>query len=109
MKSMTPAKKNAAARLYDDYQQRLHALQDACPHTELTEWIQEWWALGHATGRSVRVCVECNKVRHVKRHCARCRTELVDDAAREGDGQRLPLGAFYCAACYAAPPPQTSG
>lgn len=105
---MVAAKINAAARLHEEYRQRLHVLQESCPHTELTDWMPEWWALGHATGRAVRACAECNKVIHVKRHCARCRTELIDAEAREGDGYRFPLGAFYCAACYAEPPPQAT-
>lgn len=98
---MSERRKNAAARLYDEYQERLHALQASCPHTELTEWRQEWWAIGHSTGRKVRCCAECNKVIHVMRHCRSCSTELIDDAATEGDGKRLPAGAYYCARCYA--------
>ncbi len=100
---MSERRKNAAARLYEEYQQRLRALQDSCPHTELTDWMEEWWALGHATGRRVQACAECNKVIHMKRRCARCRTELIDDEAKEGDGKRLPGATFYCVRCYGPP------
>jgi formylmethanofuran dehydrogenase subunit E len=98
---MNSQRKNAAALLYEEYWQRLRALQESCLHPELTEWMGEWWAPGHFIGRQVQLCTECNKILHVKRKCSRCGKELIDNEAREGDGQRLPLGAFYCSSCYA--------
>ena len=33
---------NAAARLYEEYQQRLKQLQDKdCPHSEETDWMED--------------------------------------------------------------------
>jgi hypothetical protein len=43
---------NAAARLYEEYQQKLKQLQGKdCPHSDETDWMEEWWAPGHSTGR----------------------------------------------------------
>ncbi len=97
---MKPQRKNAAALLHEEYQQRLRALQESCPHLALTEWMEQWWAPGHSTGRRVQLCAECDKVIHVKRKCSGCGKDLIDDEAREGDGQRLPGGAFYCVDCH---------
>jgi len=34
-------------------------LRENCPHTEISDWMDEWWAIGHSTGRKVRVCLRC--------------------------------------------------
>jgi hypothetical protein len=91
---------NAAARLYEDYQQRLKQLQDKdCLHTEETDWMEEWWAPGHSTGRKVKVCANCNKVMQAKRSCDDCGKEFLEEELQEGDGQTRPIGRRYCVSC----------
>ena len=63
--------------------------------------MEEAWAIGHSTDRAVRTCLDCNKVIRVKAYCCVCLKELLDEEIHEGDGQRLPGGAFYCAECLA--------
>jgi hypothetical protein len=91
---------SAAERLYEQYQRDLKRLQDNCPHEQLTDWMEEWWAPGHATERMVRACTNCNKVVQAKRHCQVCLGEFPEEELKEGDGRFLPLGGWYCAACY---------
>jgi hypothetical protein len=91
---------NAAERLYEEYQRSLKHLQETCPHEQLTDWVQEWWAPGHSTGRKVRVCANCNKVVQAKRPCQTCRGEFLEQELKEGDGRFLPIGGRYCEACY---------
>ena len=91
---------NAAKRLYEQYQQDLKHLQETCPHEQLTDWMEEWWAAGHGTGRKVRACANCNKVIQAKRCCHACHHEFLEDELKEGDGRTLPMGARYCETCY---------
>lgn len=91
---------NAAARLYEEYQQKLKQLQDKdCPHSEETDWMEEWWAPGHRTGRKVKVCANCNKVMQATRHCDGCGQEFPEDELQQGDGRTRPLGSRHCAIC----------
>jgi hypothetical protein len=91
---------NAAERLYEQYQSDLQHLQETCPHDQLTDWMDEWWAPGHSTGRKVRACVNCNKVIQATRRCQVCLGEFSEDVLKEGDGRSLPIGARYCEACF---------
>lgn len=91
---------NAAERLYDQYQRELKRLQETCPHKELSEWVEEWWALGHSTGRTVKTCTNCNKVIQAKRRCCVCHEEYLEHELQEGDGKCLPVGARYCENCF---------
>src|SRR5690348_7445542 len=45
---------NAAEKLYEECQQGLRQLQEECPHPEQTDWMEEWWAPGHSTDRTVK-------------------------------------------------------
>lgn len=92
---------NAAERLRQEYQQKLKQLQETCPHEEKTDWLEEWWAPGHGTGRRVRACANCNKILEAKRCCAVCGHQFLEANLQPGDGHVLPLGASYCAACHA--------
>jgi hypothetical protein len=91
---------NEAERLHKEYKEKLKHLQEACPHEKQSDWIEEWWAPGHSTGRMVKVCSNCNKVLQGKRACHDCGRELVEDQLRSGDGHILPFGAYYCEACH---------
>lgn len=90
----------AAEKLYKEYQEQLRQLQEECPHTDQTDWMEEWWALGHSTGRRVKICTNCNKVLAGKRCCAGCGKEWLEEQLQQGDGRVRPWGSWYCAQCY---------
>jgi len=91
---------NAAERLYQQYQRELKRLQKTCPHEQLTDWMEEWWAPGHDTGRKVKACANCNKIIHATRRCQVCLREFPENELKEGDGHTLPIGARYCEPCF---------
>ncbi|MEK6883402.1 MAG: hypothetical protein AABY22_27490, partial [Nanoarchaeota archaeon] len=39
-----------------DFELRLERLQEECRHKK-TKWMDEWWAMGHSTGKKVKVCL----------------------------------------------------
>ena len=55
----------AGMRTYDDLKEEFEAkvekLQERCKHPK-TEWMEQWWAYGHFTGKQVKVCLVCNKI-----------------------------------------------
>jgi hypothetical protein len=51
---------NAADQLRAKFEADLKALQDACPHTELTEPMPYMWAPGHY-GPNARWCKHCSR------------------------------------------------
>jgi hypothetical protein len=91
---------NAAERLYKEYKRKLKHLQETCPHSEQTDWLEEWWAPGHSSDRKVKTCANCNKVLQAKRCCRSCSKEFVEAELKEGNGRALPAGAWYCTACF---------
>ena len=44
-----------------DFELRLWRLQEECRHKK-TKWMDEYWAMGHSTGKKVKICLKCNKV-----------------------------------------------
>jgi RNA polymerase subunit RPABC4/transcription elongation factor Spt4 len=91
---------NAAERLYKQYQRDLKRLQETCPHEKLTDWMEEWWAPGHSTGREVKSCTHCNKVVQARRQCRECSGSFLEEDLKQGDGRLLQLGGWYCEPCY---------
>ena len=53
---------NAAARLRAEYDEKLKQLRLTCPHTELTDWMDELYGPCHSTGDEVRVCANCDEI-----------------------------------------------
>ncbi len=47
--------------LEKDFDNQVKLLQARCKHKK-TEWMEQWWVIGHSTGYSVEVCDFCNKV-----------------------------------------------
>jgi len=90
---------NAAERLYEQYQRDLRHLQETCPHEQLTDWMEEWWAPGHSTGREVKACTNCNKVVQARRQCQECSKWFLEEDLKQGDGHLLPIGSWYCETC----------
>ena len=46
--------------LEEGFNKKIMRLQETCPHVK-SEWMEEYWAVGHSTGCQVRVCLNCNK------------------------------------------------
>ena len=40
-------------------------LQDICKHSD-SQWMEQCWAPGHFTGRTVLVCLNCEKILETK-------------------------------------------
>ncbi len=47
--------------LEEEFDNEVAAVQEKCPHEE-TEWMEQWWAVGHSTGYKVKMCKFCNKI-----------------------------------------------
>ncbi len=45
--------------------EEIKKLQEVCDHSE-NEWMNEYWAPAHSTGRIVRACTICEKTLEVK-------------------------------------------
>lgn len=49
----------------NDMQQRhkkeIKELQERCTHNNISDWMDFMWALGHFTGRQVKICNVCGK------------------------------------------------
>jgi len=101
----------------EDYQRKLSELQANCPHTKLTDWMDEWWALGHSTGYSVQHCKNCDKEIHRRTSCYICgrsiqdeeikkfSTEMLKKAREEGKTLVLAVNGAYCANCISGHSP----
>lgn len=49
-------------KLESEFEDKVQALRNSCSHGELTDWIEEWWAIAHPTGRLVKACKRCGKI-----------------------------------------------
>jgi len=49
-------------QLKKKFEQDIKQLQKTCPHKKLSEWMDEWWGIGHGTGYTVKTCNKCKKV-----------------------------------------------
>jgi hypothetical protein len=67
---------SAAQALREEYALARIKLQEDCPHTTVSGWIEEQWAVGHGTGYQVKVCEECDKILEIKGHCIHCGVEV---------------------------------
>jgi hypothetical protein len=52
----------APRKLREEFQQEMKQLRETCPHSELTEWMDELYGPAHSTGDKVRLCANCEKV-----------------------------------------------
>ena len=44
-----------AKELKDKYEADLKELQDTCPHTDQSDWMDHYWAPAHSSGFEVKV------------------------------------------------------
>ncbi len=48
--------------LRENHEQEIVALRRTCDHKKYgATWCEEWWAPGHGTGSSVKVCDNCGQ------------------------------------------------
>lgn len=86
-------------KLQDEFNEKKEHLQSTCLHPTISDWVQEYWAFGHATKYLTQYCKICGKTVHRGTECFKCHKELLDSDILEGDGQILPIGASYCKEC----------
>src|SRR3989304_5984025 len=86
---------------YDSLRDKaIEELRKSCKHEQVSDWSDEWWALGHSTGFQLKVCNMCEKTIHRRTSCYKCEAEIIDDAIIKGDGSdNLPFGGHYCITC----------
>ena len=53
-------------QMLDRHRKEIAELQKKCNHPEISNWMDEWWAPGHSTGRSIKTCRICGKVVKIK-------------------------------------------
>jgi len=49
-------------QMRERHKREIERLQKSCKHKKLSNWIREWWAIGHSTGYMVKTCNFCGKV-----------------------------------------------
>ena len=47
--------------LEKEFQEKVNQLRAKCKHPKISDWTEEWWAIGHPTGYFVKVCLICRK------------------------------------------------
>jgi DNA-directed RNA polymerase subunit RPC12/RpoP len=65
-----------AKELRDRYELDLEKLQNKCKHTEISDWMEHWWAPAHYSGYTVKICNICNKIVLWKYTCGVCHREF---------------------------------
>ncbi|HDH44919.1 MAG TPA: hypothetical protein ENG66_05975 [Thermococcus sp.] len=83
-------------KLTREYEEKVRALQESCPHKHLSRWQPLFWALGHPTRFEVRICKRCGKIVKRRTHCDTCGKPVLVEKAIEGDGKTVPLGTYFC-------------
>ncbi|MBW2981968.1 hypothetical protein KY343_03755 [Candidatus Woesearchaeota archaeon] len=62
-KKIKKEKLKAYDYLKKDFEKAVKDLQKKCPHLKKHQyWADEWWAIGHSTGKRLRMCSFCNKI-----------------------------------------------
>ena len=59
-------KKSDAEKLDAKHKKDWIRLRRRCKHVEKSDWVAEYWAPGHGTGRQVKYCLNCRKALRVK-------------------------------------------
>lgn len=101
---MTEKERQSAKAIREYYDtlrdKEIAELRSKCKHESVSDWVEEWWALGHSTGFEVLYCEICEATLSRKTHCRECNNEIVDNEIFKDDGQKFPLGGYYCKHCY---------
>ena len=48
--------------LKKEFNEKVKQLQAKCSHPRISDWMDEWWALGHPTGFLVKKCEICDLI-----------------------------------------------
>lgn len=48
--------------LKEEFDETVEKLRNGCPHKELSEWMEYFWAPAHSTGELVKSCKMCRKI-----------------------------------------------
>lgn len=98
MSSMT-----SYSRLKRDFERRVKELQKKCPHKNLTEWLEEHWAIAHPTGFQIRHCKRCNAEVSRRTSCLKCGKVIEEKdfvkGEREDKPRGRPFGDIFCQDC----------
>lgn len=89
-------------KLKEEFDSKVEVLQNICNHAEITDWIEEQWAIGHSTGLLIKQCKNCYVIVTIKTSCHRCKKEIIDDDIILGDGVKTFSGSSYCIQCFDA-------
>lgn len=81
------------------HKREIAELQAKCPHQEVSDWVQEYWAPAHSTMFQVKVCQACGKVVGRRTKCRKCGKIVEDYKAGIGTHSR-PGGTYYCLDCF---------
>lgn len=80
------------------HEREVESLQENCPHTKLSKWVDEYWAIAHGTGFQIKVCTACGEVVRKQTACRIC--EKVTEEYKDGLGTHSrPYGSHYCSDC----------
>ena len=72
-------------------------LKKNCKHKQLSNWKNEWWAIGHSTGFEVRSCKKCSDIIKRRTPCNKC--SKITEKFINGDGRRRAWGEQLCPEC----------
>ena len=81
--------------LEEEFDKKVEDLQSKCKHESVSEWMDEWWAIMHSTGWTIKRCNICNKVVARKTICSSCEKVLIKDV----DVIKEVGGVSYCEKC----------
>ena len=81
--------------LKEEFDKNVEELQTKCKHEDVSEWMDEWWAIMHSTGWVIKRCNICNKVVARKTICSGCEKELIEGV----DVIKTVSSSSYCEKC----------
>jgi len=47
--------------LKEEFDRKVKELREKCDHSDVTDWIEEYWAPAHSNGCMVKICNICKK------------------------------------------------
>jgi len=87
-------------QLTEEYKKAVEELQESCKHEDVSDWMQEWWALAHSTRYSVRVCNICRKVVDRRTRCNGCSKVFNVRDLKEPTDPNVAINTLWCEECY---------
>ena len=81
--------------LKGDFDKLVEDLQSNCKHEDVSDWMDECYAVAHPTGWQVKMCNICDKMVARKTKCADCDKELIEGV----DVIKIVSSLSYCEKC----------